>query len=156
MIKYKKEPLKIKHNAPNGNYRVSLSITAKSDTIYTIYSQDRRFVAADIKIKEGETHTRTFIVNVCDYIRREAAHRAEGIEILIACDDTISAEYSVSPVDVPTLYIIGDSTVTDQPAYYPYEPEKTYCGWGQVIPMLLDNGIAVQITPNRVPHPRKQ
>lgn len=143
MIKYKKEPLKIKHNAPNGNYRVSLSITAKSDTIYTVYSQDRRFVAADIKIKEGETHTRTFIVNVCDYIRREAAHRAEGIEILIACDDTISAEYSVSSVDVPTLYIIGDSTVTDQPAYYPYEPEKTYCGWGQVIPMLLDNGIAV-------------
>lgn len=41
------------------------------------------------------------------------------------------------------MWIIGDSTVTDQPAEYPYDPEKTYCGWGQVLPMLLNDKIAV-------------
>jgi len=143
MIKYQKKPLKIQHIVPNGNYKVNLSITAKADTIYTVYSQNRRFAVKDAKIQAGETQTITFIVNVCDYIRRDAAHKADGVEIYIACDDAISAVASVSQADVPTLYIIGDSTVTDQPCEYPYDPEKTYCGWGQVIPMFFDKGIAV-------------
>lgn len=143
MIKYRKEPLEIKYAVPNGNYEVSLSITAEADSIYTVYSQNRCSVRENVGIKSGETQTITFVVCVCDYIRRETEHKVNGVEIHIACDDTISAVLSVSPVDVPTLYIIGDSTVTDQPSEYPYDPEKTYCGWGQVIPMLFDNGIAV-------------
>lgn len=143
MIKYKKEPLELKYAVPNGNYRVCLNVKAEADTVYNVYSQNRRFVAEGRRIKAGETQTMTFLVNVCDYTRREAAHAEEGVRIDIACDDVISAEFSVSPVNVPTLYIIGDSTVTDQPAEYPYDPEKTYCGWGQVIPMLFDKEIAV-------------
>lgn len=143
MIKYKKEPLKIRHTVPNGNYEVKLSITAKSDTMYTVYSQNRRYAVEDRAIHAGETQTMAFVVNVCDYIRREAVSKIEGVEIYVVCDGELSVELSVSPIDVPTLYIIGDSTVTDQPSEYPYDPEKTYCGWGQVFPMLLSNGIAV-------------
>lgn len=143
MIKYKKQPLEIRHAVPNGNYEVCLSITANSDTVYTVYSQKRRYAVKDRAIRAGETQSMTFVANVCDSVRRETACKEEGVALYIVCDGVISVESSVTPVTVPTLYIIGDSTVTDQPAEYPYDPEKTYCGWGQVIPMLLDNSIAV-------------
>ena len=143
MIKYENQPLEIKSAVPNGNYEVTLDITAHSDTIYTVYSQNRRFIAEDVEISAGEKHEIKFIANVCDYIRRDAEHKVDGVEIYIACDGDITVMSAVSPVDVPTLWIIGDSTVTDQPSEYPYDPEKTYCGWGQVMPMLLDNKIAV-------------
>ena len=143
MIKYENYPLEIKTAVPNGNYEVTLDITAHSATVYTIYSQNRRFIAEDVEIAAGEKHEIKFIANVCDYIRRDAAHKVDGVEIYIACDGDITVMSAVSPADVPTLWIIGDSTVTDQPAEYPYDPEKTYCGWGQVMPMLLDNKIAV-------------
>lgn len=143
MIKYEKQPLETETRVPNGNYEVNLTVTAHSDTVFTVYTQNRRFMAEDVHIKSGETKEFTFIVNVCDYLRRGGAHAVDGVHVYIACDGDISAVSAVSPVDKPTLYIIGDSTVTDQPAEYPYDGEKTYCGWGQVMPMLLDNEIAV-------------
>ena len=143
MIQYEKEPQEIKITVPNGNYRVTLNITAHADTMYTVYSQNRRFVAKDRKISANETQQITFIVNVCDYIRRDAAYTVDGIKISIACDSELDTDAEYVPVQVPTLYIIGDSTVTDQPAEYPYDPEKTYCGWAQVLPMFLDDQIAV-------------
>lgn len=143
MLQYEKEPQEIKIAVPNGNYRVTLRVTARTDTVYTVYSQNRSFVAVDRAIKADETQELTFIVNVCDYVRRDAEYLVDGIKVSIVCDDGLSASVSQVPVRIPTLYILGDSTVTDQPAQYPYVPEKTYCGWGQVLPMFLDNGIAV-------------
>ncbi|MDE6620788.1 MAG: rhamnogalacturonan acetylesterase [Lachnospiraceae bacterium] len=143
MIQYNREPQEIKTAVPNGNYEVTLGITAHADAIYTVYCQNRRFVAVDRKISAGETQKFTFVVNVCDYIRRDAAYTVDSIQIYIVCDSDLSVVSEYVPVQVPTLYIIGDSTVTDQPAEYPYAPEKTYCGWGQVLPMFLDNHIAV-------------
>ena len=143
MVKYEKEPMEIRIDVANGNYEVALEITAHMDTVYTVYCQNRRFVTVDRKIRAGETQKLTFVVNVCDYIRRDAAYTVDSIQIYIVCDSELAVVPSYVPVKVPTLYIIGDSTVTDQPAEYPYDPEKTYCGWGQVLPMFLDNQIAV-------------
>lgn len=143
MFQYKKEPQEIKIAVPNGNYEVTLHVTAHTDTVYTVYSQNRRFVAVDREIRKDETQELTFIVNVCDYIRRDAAHAVDGIKLNIVCDGELSVSASHAEVRIPTLYIMGDSTVTDQPAQYPYVPERTYCGWGQVLPMFLDGGIAV-------------
>ncbi len=143
MIKYNKKPLELWYAVSNGNYEVRLSITAQEQAVYTVYSQNRRFAAEDQQIHAGETQTLTFLVNVCDYFRRDRSYKVDGIELQIVCDQAVTAAASVTPVDVPTLYILGDSTVTDQPSEYPYDPEKTYCGWGQMIPMLFDNAVAV-------------
>lgn len=143
MVKYEREPKEIRIAVPNGNYEVTLEITAQLDAVYTVYCQNRRFVAVDREISAGETQKLTFVVNVCDYIRRDAAYTVDSIQIYIVCDRELSVVPAYVPVNVPTLYIIGDSTVTDQPAEYPYDPERTYCGWGQVLPMFLDNQIAV-------------
>ncbi|MCD8391028.1 MAG: rhamnogalacturonan acetylesterase [Firmicutes bacterium] len=142
MEKYINEPLVIDTSVPNGNYEVTLSVKAHTDTVYSVYTQNRRFAVIDEKIKAGEEREHTLIVNVCDYKRRDAEFKVAGVKISIACDGDITVTSAVSPADAPTLYIIGDSTVTDQPAEYPYTPHKTYCGWGQVMPMLL-NTVAV-------------
>lgn len=141
---YRNEPLEIKLPAPNGNYEVTVTIKAHGDTVFSILSQSRRFIVMDEPIKRGEEKEFTFVANVCDYHRRdEEPVHVEGVEVYILCEGDITATAAASPADVPTIYIAGDSTVTDQTAEYPYVPSETYCGWGQMLPMLLNTGIAV-------------
>ena len=115
MVKYEREPKEIRIAVPNGNYEVTLEIIAQLEAVYTVYCQNRRFVAVDREISAGETQKLTFVVNVCDYIRRDAAYTVDSIQIYIVCDRELSVVLAYVPVNVPTLYIIGDSTVTDQP-----------------------------------------
>jgi lysophospholipase L1-like esterase len=65
------------------------------------------------------------------------------LDTYILCDGAVTATAMASPVDIPTIYIAGDSTVTDQIAEYPYVPKETFCGWGQALQGLLKPGIAV-------------
>lgn len=44
------------------------------------------------------------------------------------------------PQDPPTLHLAGDSTMADK-AYVPNNPEK---GWGQVLPLYLQEGIGLR------------
>ncbi len=144
-MKYEKEPMRILTPAPNGTYEVTVMVTAHEDITFTIYSQSRRVMARDVKMKSGEKRDFTFNVSVCDCQKRdEGERRFEGVEIYILCDGDLSAVSAVSPVTVPVIYIAGDSTVTDQPSEYPYDPTSTYCGWGQMFPELLNTGIAVE------------
>lgn len=144
-MNYQKEPLHISTPVPNGTYEVTLTMTAHEDIVFTIYSQSRRFMVQNAEMKKGETKDFTFNVSVCDYHKRDEEYTAvNGVELDIMCDGDFTVVSMVSPVDVPTIYIAGDSTVTDQPAEYPYNPSSTYCGWGQMLPQLLNTGIAVE------------
>jgi lysophospholipase L1-like esterase len=42
----------------------------------------------------------------------------------------------VAPADVPTVYLLGDSTVCDQ-------PREPYASWGQMLPRFFGPGVAV-------------
>lgn len=131
------EPLEINLAVPNGNYEVTLNLTAHCDTVFTVYAQHRSFVVRDYAIRAGETFEKKFIVNVCDRKFNGAEYEnVTGIKIQLVCDGDLTATAAAEPVDVPTVYICGDSTVTDQPAEYPYSPSSTYCGWGQAFGML--------------------
>lgn len=141
---YKKEPMEIVVPAPNGNYEVTLTVTGTSDTHFSVFTQTRRFEIIDEPIKNGEKKIFTFAVNVCDYhMHGQQPTQMHGVEIYILCDDGLTAAAAVSPMDMPTIYICGDSTVTDQAASYPYNPTSTYCGWGQMFPIFLDEKISV-------------
>ena len=144
-MNYEKEPLHISTSVPNGTYEVTVTVTAHEDIIFTILSQSRRFMAQDIKLGKGESTDITFNVSVCDYHKNNEDYtNVNGVEIDIMCDGDFTALSAVSPVNIPTVYIAGDSTVTDQPAEYPYNATSTYCGWGQMFPQLLNTGIAVE------------
>lgn len=144
-MNYENNPLRIDTPVPNGTYEATVTITAHGDITFTILSQSRRFMVQNAKLKKGETRDFTFNVSVCDYHKNNEDYTAvSGVTIDILCDGDFSAVSAVSPVNVPTIYIAGDSTVTDQPAEYPYNPKSTYCGWGQMFPRLLNTGIAVE------------
>ena len=144
MKSYINEPLVISMAVPNGNYEVTLSVKAHEDTVFSVLSQSRRFIRNDVEIKNGESMDIVFNANVCDYHFDGGEYtEVKTIDTYILCDGAVTATAAVSPVNVPTIYIAGDSTVTDQPAEYPYEPSETFCGWGQALQGLLKPGIAV-------------
>ena len=144
-MNYEKEPLHISTSVPNGTYEVTVTVTAHEDIVFTILSQSRRFMAQDINLGKGESTDITFNVSVFDYHKNNEDYtNVNGVEIDIMCDGDFTALSAVSPVNIPTVYIAGDSTVTDQPAEYPYNATSTYCGWGQMFPQFLNAGIAVE------------
>lgn len=144
-MNYEKNPLQISTPVPNGTYEVTLTVTAHEAITLSILSQSRRFMIQDAAMKKDEKRKFTFDVSVCDYHKRDEDYtNVNGVMIDILCDGDFTAVSEVSPVNIPVIYIAGDSTVTDQPAQYPYNPLSTYCGWGQMFPQLLNTGIAVE------------
>lgn len=64
-----------------------------------------------------------------------------GVDIAVV--DGALVETAIEPWTGPSLWIMGDSTVTDQPAQVPYAPGTTYAGWGQMLPMFLEEQYCV-------------
>ncbi|MCX7715258.1 MAG: S-layer homology domain-containing protein [Clostridia bacterium] len=130
----------------NGTYHVKVLIgDYNEDAVVTIQTEWRRFMVSNRKIRAGEFLEAEFTVNVCDVHRKDEPRfidRTLNIAVLgdKPCLNAIVVEEAV---DVPTIYIAGDSTVTDQSANYPYRPQSTYCGWGQMIGQYLKKGVAV-------------
>jgi hypothetical protein len=108
-----------------------------------------------VRTRPGEIVTRRFIVNVRNpQLAPPPANAPGGSAVRLKprelgalnWDDRLTIEVlghapglrtvSIAPVDVPTLFLLGDSTVTDQPA----EPAAS---WGQMLPAFLAPEIAV-------------
>jgi lysophospholipase L1-like esterase len=135
-----------------GNYRVTVRLGSPSEaTTTTVKAELRRLMLERVDTKPGQFVTRSFIVNV----RRP--HIAGGGEVKLkdrektseawAWDDKLTLEFTnahpgVEAIDIekadaiPTLFIVGDSTSTDQP----FEP---YNSWGQMITAFFKPGIGV-------------
>ena len=145
MKSYVNEPLEIHLNAPNGCYEVCVNIKAHCDTVFTLYAQHRNVIRRDVEIKAGEEKDFTFAVSVFDrHFHGGSYEKADGIKIQIATDGNVTATATATPKsEIRTVFICGDSTVTDQPAEYPYDPVSTYCGWGQAFPSLVKPTLAV-------------
>ena len=139
-----------------GNYAVTVTLgdpARASDT--TIKAEDRRLMLEGVRTKAGEIVTRRFIVNVRDAALAPPPVNAPGADAVRLkrrevgsrnWDDRLTLEIlgpapavrsvTIQPVAVPTLFLLGDSTVTDQPA----EPAAS---WGQMLPAFLSPTMAV-------------
>jgi lysophospholipase L1-like esterase len=142
--------------AAPGNYRVTVTLgLPELATDTTIKAETRRLMLDGVVVAAGRTVTRSFIVNVRDAtLAPPPANAPGGSTVLLkprergslSWDDTLSLEIlgthpgvtaiSVEPVVVPTVFLLGDSTVTDQPA----EPGAS---WGQMLPSFFRPDIAV-------------
>lgn len=135
-----------------GNYRVTVTLgdpAAESDT--TVKAELRRLMLERVRAAAGSEETRSFLVNV----RFPAI--STGGEVRLkdreksseawAWDNRITLEFSGShPAarriqvekagNVPTIFIAGDSTSTDQPV----EP---YNSWGQMLTRFFQPTIAI-------------
>jgi len=138
-----------------GNYRVTVTLgDPRSASLTTIKAESRRLMLRDVATRAGQIVTRSFIINV----RRPelappppTAPGGTGVRLNARedgsydWDEKLTLEFlgnpkvqsiSIAPADVPTVYLVGDSTVTDQR----FEPAAS---WGQMLPAMFDTAIAV-------------
>jgi lysophospholipase L1-like esterase len=138
-------------DAPEGNYRVTVKFgDPKSASDNTVFAELRRLMIENLRTEPGKYVTRSFLVNV----RQPAIPGGGAVRIndrektteAWAWDNRLTLEFNgahpavasvtIEPADVPVLYLMGDSTVCDQPS----EP---YNSWGQMITRFLKPEIVV-------------
>jgi lysophospholipase L1-like esterase len=137
---------------PEGNYNVSVTFgDAAAESVTTVKAELRRLMIERVKTKPGKFETRTFTVNI------RVPQITGGGEVKLkdrektteawAWDEKLTLEFNnARPAvcaieitradDVPTIYLLGDSTVCDQPL----EP---YNSWGQMLPRFFKAGVAI-------------
>lgn len=138
-------PLCFQADVPrHGNYRVKLSVTGEPGREILIFAGCRRLFFRG-RIPDDGRLEYSMTVNVCAVIPRgkREVYEKSGIDVSIAGEAVKLRELEIGECLCPTIYIAGDSTVTDQSASYPYAPGTSYCGWGQMLPCFLDGRIAV-------------
>ncbi len=135
---------------PEGNYRVTAQFGSDKPTSTTIKSESRRLMVEKVDTKPGETVTRSFTVNT-----RQPAISTGGSVSLKKGEDTApnwddllsfeingsapglsSLEIKPAGNDVVTVFLAGDSTVTDQ-------GREPWTGWGQMLPRFFKDDVAV-------------
>lgn len=137
---------------PEGNYDVAVTFgDAQSDSTTTVKAELRRLMLESVKTAPGKFITRTFTVNVrtpkiAGDLEVKLKDREKTTEVR-AWDEKLTLEFNNSrPVvcaieitradTVPTIYLLGDSTVCDQPS----EP---YASWGQMLTRFFKPGVAI-------------
>lgn len=137
---------------PEGSYRVTVSVGGgkrASDT--TIKAELRRLMVEGLRTAPGEVTTRAFNVNVRNPQFGNAAKvRLKERELtteFMNWDDKLTLEFNgprpvvsaieITPItEVVTVYLLGDSTVCDQ-------PKEPWNSWGQMLPRFFDTGVVV-------------
>lgn len=117
-------------DVPNGNYTIhTLMGDQISATCTGLKVGEGRLLLADCLTTEGEFAANSFSVHVSDGQLRLAfsgvAPRINALEV-------------VSAPQAATVYLVGDSTVTDQP-----QDGYPYAGWGQMLPVFFKADAAV-------------
>lgn len=141
-----------------GNHRVAIVFgDPYRATDITVRAESRQLLLERLTLPAGEFVTRHFIVNTrTPRLPPPPANAPGGTAVLLnprerdltRWDDRLSLEFTgaaphvrsiaiePAPADTPTLYLAGDSTVTDQP----FEPAAS---WGQMLPCFFNPTIAV-------------
>jgi len=138
---------------PEGNYKVTVTLgSASAPSDNTVKAELRRLMLEKIHTDAGQSVTRSFIVNVRipqfpgGQVRLKAPR--ETTQEARAWDDKLTLEFNrdeansavskveIEKVDVPTIYILGDSTVCDQSG-------ETFNSWGQMLTRWFDTDVAI-------------
>ena len=129
-----------------GNYRVTVEIdNTDGDNMETLIYITRRRLYFKGVIAAGEKFSRSYDVNVCDFIPRgkKEVYPGKSVDIAVISEHPRLTSVKIEYIDIPTVWIAGDSTLTDQIADYPYHPSAAYSGWGQMLSAFFLPGIAV-------------
>jgi lysophospholipase L1-like esterase len=139
-----------------GNYNVTVTFGSEDFSgTTTVLAEQRRLMIEKVRTKQGEHGTRTFTVNVrtpdipsggggggrIKLKPREANYPNwdDKLTLQFLGDPPAIASVKVEPAESDktiTLFIAGDSTVTDQ-------EKEPYNSWGQMLPRWFKAGVAV-------------
>ncbi len=134
---------------PEGNYSIKVTMgSSEKATNITIKAESRRIILAELSIPKGKEISKTFNVNVrSPKIDPNYSITLKERELSdLNWDDKLSLEFlgivaihkiEIIPISkITTLFLAGDSTVTDQDI----EP---WASWGQCIIQYFDTAIVV-------------
>lgn len=135
---------------PEGNYHVTVTLgDAAGTSTTTIKGELRRLLVEQATTSKGQFATQTFTVNVRQPNFAGGAVRLKDREKTTeswAWDDKLTLEFNnahpalcaleIEPANVPTVYLLGDSTVADQ-------PREPYASWGQMLTRFFTPGVAI-------------
>ena len=146
------KPFFFSANVPEGNYKVTVTFgNEKAATDNVVNAELRRLMVEHVETKPGEFAMRSFIVNVrtpaiAGSDRKVRISGRESGQEIWAWDNRLTLEFNgahpgisqvqIEKVEVPMIYVIGDSTVCDQDA----EP---YNSWGQMFTRFVKPVVAV-------------
>ncbi len=136
-------PLYFRFRVPRvGNYLVTLTLYGSGEVL--VFAATRRLVFKG-ELTPGKPNVISFVQNVIEIIPRGRTmiHERRTIDVTILGAHATLSGMQIKQVNCPTLYICGDSTVTDQSADIPYAPGTSYSGWGQMLPVHFTTDIAV-------------
>ncbi len=133
-----------------GNYDVAVQLgDPAADSTTTVKAESRRLMLENVPAAKGASVMRSFTVNIRtpviaggDPVRLKPRENA-----YLHWDNRLTLEFSgarpavqsmtVTPAtNAVTLFLLGDSTVTDQ-------PREPYNSWGQMLPRFFKPGLAV-------------
>ncbi|MCR5129067.1 MAG: hypothetical protein K6B69_13310, partial [Lachnospiraceae bacterium] len=129
----------------SGNYELCIRFYAMNDTDNVVIFAGRRRLVWIGDVSAGQFYTVRCIENVSPVIPRFHSEKMEDTSVRIALlgKGIFLNSLSFHVWEGPTVYIAGDSTVTDQTGCYPYFPEHCYSGWGQMLSAYLKCDMAV-------------
>lgn len=140
-----------------GNYCVAVTLgDREAGSVTSVKAELRRLMVEEIRTGPGQFETAVFIVNTrtpqiaavdgvpAGEVRLKTPR--ETVQEAWAWDQRLTLEFSnkqpaicaieITKVDVPTIFLLGDSTVCDQ-------PEEPYASWGQMLPRFFKPTVAV-------------
>lgn len=149
-------PFRFSVRLPEGNYKVTLTLgDLRGESATTVKSEVRRLHLESVTTGKGEVTTASFITNIrtpqlskgnaIKLNNRELDYNT-GLVRTLTWDDRLTLQFSdsapalcaleIEPADeqTVTVFIIGDSTVTDQAGGGT---------WGQYLPRWFDGSVAV-------------
>lgn len=141
-------PLSFKLKLPHqGNYQAAVTVTGGENGCdnLMIFTGRRHLAVRGISLQPKEARTFSFTINVCDIIPRgkEIAYPDTTLDLTLFGSQAFLTSLTVTEAEACTIFIAGDSTVTDQSGAYPYDAGCCYSGWGQMLSAYLKPGIAV-------------
>ena len=137
-------------NLPEGHYKITLTLGgAKEGSSTTIKAESRRLMLENVITTKGKTVQKTIIVDV----RRPRINENEQIRLkerelpYLNWDNKLTIEFNgphpcVSAIEItdanelPTIFLAGNSTVTDQ-------ENEPWASWGQMLPCFLKPEVVV-------------
>lgn len=137
---------------PEGNYDVTVSLgNPKETSVTTVKAELRRLMLQPVEVGPGRTERRTFTVNVRTpkiagggEVHLKSRERSSEIwnwddKLTLEFNDARPSIQTLEIVPAPkavTVYLLGDSTVCDQ-------PEEPWNSWGQMLPRFFKSGVAI-------------
>ena len=132
-------------------YKVKATVTTldpEKDAKASLYTERKHPLYTEKTIKAGETETTEFTIRTTPIYYEKSQPNgqiADGmVNVCVLGENTALAALEIQEVETaPTLWVVGDSTVTDGDGALPFNPMANYTGVGTGLTKYLPSNIAM-------------